>query len=155
SGKLGQALQAAQFGVEAATCYRRACELDPRSSRWAHLSGLQQLENGEEAGLGSLARAAELAGIDPDAPRLRCERALVERGRLEEARTQLQPLLRAAPAHAGAHLEEGHILLARGELAAAAASLEACLTNVHTARPATVLLSQIRQRQGDLAQAAH
>ena len=46
------------------------------------------------------------------------------------------------------------VLLARNELDRAAESLALCVTNPYTARPALLVLSQIRQRQGDAASAA-
>ena len=46
------------------------------------------------------------------------------------------------------------VLMARNELDRAAESLAPCATNVFTARPAMLLLSQIRQRQGDAASAS-
>ena len=76
---------------------------------------------------------------------------MIERGRVEEARSALLPLLREEPAHAGAGLEMGRILLAAGDAAGAAAAVGSALTNQLTARQATLLLAQIRMLQGDAA----
>ena len=153
-GKLGQGFQAAEFFPEARVCYARAVELDPKSPRWAHLLGLLELQEEPEAALAHLARAAELAGLQPDAPRLRLAQALVERGRFEDATRQLDMLLQANPTHPGARLEMARIHLTRGETDRAAADLATCLTNGYTARSALLLLAQIRQRQGKTEEAA-
>ena len=153
-GRLGQAFHAAEFFSEARVCYSKAIELDARQARWPHLLALLQLQDQPEESLTNLARAADLAGGQTDAPRLRLAQALIERGRIDEAATQLQSLLAIVPAHPAARLEMARVLLARNELDRAAESLALCVTNPYTARPALLVLSQIRQRQGDAASAA-
>jgi len=153
-GRLGQAFHAADFFAEARVCYGKASELDARQASWPHLLGLLQLQDQPDASLTNLARAADLAGGQVDAPRVRLAQALVERGRTDEAATHLQSLLAASPAHPAARLEMARVLLARNELERAAESLAPCATNAYTARPAMLLLSQIRQRQGDAQSAA-
>jgi tetratricopeptide (TPR) repeat protein len=152
-GRLGQAYHAADFSAEARVCYGKACELDPRQAAWRHLLGLLQLQEQPEASLTNLTRAAELAGGQTDAPRVRLAQALVERGRIDEAATHLQSLLAANPAHAAARLEMARVFMARNDLERAAEFLAPCATNAYTARPAMLLLSQIRQRQGDATSA--
>jgi tetratricopeptide (TPR) repeat protein len=153
-GRLGQAFHAADLFAEARLCYGKAEEMDPHQGCWPHLLGLLQLQDQPEASLTNLARAAELAGVQTDAPRLRLAQALVERGRIDEAARHLELLLAANPAHPAARLEMARVLLARNELERAAESLAPCATNAYTARPALQLLSQIRQRQGDGASAS-
>jgi len=153
-GRLGQAFHAADFFAEARVCYEKAGGLDARQAGWPHLLGLLQLQEQPEASLTNLARAAELAGTQTDAPRVRLAQALVERGHIDEAARHLQFLLTANPTHPAARLEMARVLLARNELERAAESLAPCATNVYTARPAMLLLSQIRQRQGDTQSAA-
>jgi tetratricopeptide (TPR) repeat protein len=153
-GRLGQAFHAADFFTEARVCYAKASELDSRQASWPHLLGLLQLQDQPEASLTNLARAVALAGGETDAPRVRLAQALVERGRINEAATQLQSLLTVQPNHPAARLEMARVFLARNELERAADSLAPCVTNAYTARPAMLLLSQIRQRQGDAASAA-
>jgi tetratricopeptide (TPR) repeat protein len=153
-GKLGQCFHAADFFSEARTCYARAASLDPLSPQWAHLLGLLQLQEQPESALIQLARAADLAGPQSDAPRLRLAQALVERGRFDDAARHLEFLLQANPTHPAAHLEMARIHLARGSAERVAADLATCLTNGYTARPALLLLAQIRQREGNTDEAA-
>src|SRR6185436_5983719 len=96
----------------------------------------------------NLTRATELAGSRPDAPRVRLLQALVERARFTEAEALIESLLRVDPAHAAARLEAARVHLARNRLERAAELLQPCLTNAYAARPATLLFTQIRQRQG-------
>lgn len=153
-GKLGQAFHAVEFYAEARTCYAKAAELDARAARWPHLLGLLQLQEQPEMALGNLARAVELTGSQPDAPRLRLVQALIERGRLDEATRHADALLAVAPDHPAARLEKARVHFARGELERAVDALQPCATNLFTRRPATLLLAQIRQRQGNVEMAA-
>jgi len=148
-GKLGQVFHSVEYSGEAQQCYRRAAQLDPASPRWLHLLGLLQLQEEPEEAIRHLARAAELAGPIPDAPRVRWMQALVERGRFAEAGALMQSLLAGNPDHAAARVESARVHLARNELARAADQLLPCLTNAFCARAATLLLAQIRLRQGD------
>ena len=153
-GNLGQALHAAEFTSDARVCYQRATELEPNSARWMHLLGLTQLQDQPEAALRSLARAVELAGAQTDAPRLRLAQALGERGWRDEALKHLRVLLSADPMHPAARLEQARIQLVGQQPDRADESLVPCLTNGFTARPALLLLAQVRQRQGRGAEAA-
>jgi tetratricopeptide (TPR) repeat protein len=153
-GKLGQAFHVAEFSREAQECYRRAIALDASSPRWIHLLSLLQLQEQPDEAIRGLARAAELAGTQPDAPRVRLIQALVERGRYDEAVESIRSLLARNPSHLAARLESARVSLARNEVDRAAAALEPCLTNAYTMRPAMLLLAQVRQRQGDSVAAA-
>ena len=153
-GRLGQSYHAVEFHKEALECYAQAVKLDDRNARWLHLRGLLQLLGEPQAGLASLARAVALVDAEPDAPRLRLAQALVERGQPEAARLHLQRLLDLNPAHPAARLELARILLSEQALETAAQALTPCLTNAHTARPALLLLAQVRQRQGQAEAAA-
>lgn len=153
-GRLGQAFHAAQFLAEARDCYQQALRLEPRSPRWPHLLGLLQLQDEPEAAFAHLQRAAELAGPAESASRLRLAQALVERGRPDEAAQHLATLLATHASQPAAQLELSRVHLARKDLTLAEAALQPCLTNRYTARPALLLLAQIRQRQGDPREAA-
>jgi hypothetical protein len=59
---------------------------------------LLQLQDQPEEAIRGLARAAELAGSQPDAPRVRLMQALVERGRFDEAAGPIRALLARNPA---------------------------------------------------------
>lgn len=153
-GKLGQAFDAADFSAECERAYQQASRLDPLSPRWKHLLGLRQLRESPELGLALLTEAAQLAGTETDAPRLRLAQALIERGRTSDATNQLGPLLVSNPAHAAARLEMGRASLATGDSKAALQWLGPCATNPYTARPALVLLGQAAARSGDSENAA-
>ena len=153
-GHLGQALHAAEFNLDARVCYQRAAELETASVRWVHLLGVVQLQHEPDAALSNLTRAVELAGAQADASRVHLARALVERGLHDEAMKQIQILLAAEPQHAAARLEQARVQLARNQPDLADASLVPCITNMFTARPAMLLLSQVRQRQGKGDEAA-
>jgi tetratricopeptide (TPR) repeat protein len=153
-GRLGQTFHAVDFSREAQECYRHAAELDPASPRWLHLLGLLQLQDQPDQALRNLASAAERAGVRPDASRVRLLQALVEHGEYAQAEQSIRWFLAADPMHAAARLESARIHLARQELERASDVLQPCLTNLFTARPAVLLLAQIRQRQGASAVAA-
>lgn len=153
-GRFAQVLNAAEFHGDAVTCYRRAASMDPTSPRWPHLLGLLLLQDQPEAALVQMERAAALAGSTHDAPRLRLAQALVERARFTDAEREIQSLLAARPDHPAARLELARIRLAQGQANALEPILGPCLTNAYTARPALLLLSQSRAREGKSQQAA-
>ena len=143
-GKLGQALHAAEFLPEARQCYRSAAELDPRAPRWPHLLGVLELADDFESGVLNLQRAVELGGAQSGASRLRLGQALLERGRNDEALEQLNLLLAQDDQSLSAKLTLARALIAANQPDKAASTLQGIPT-----RDATMLLAQIRQRQGD------
>jgi tetratricopeptide (TPR) repeat protein len=148
-GKLGQALDAAEFYAEARTCYKRASVLDPQSGRWLHLLAILQLQDQPDVAFTNLARAADLLPATNDAPRLRLAQALVERGKLAEATPHLDALLATTPGHAAARVEMARVKLAAGDPTNAVRLLSPAMTNIFTARAAYLLMSQATQRLGD------
>ena len=148
-GKLGQALHAAEFLPEARQCYRSAAELAPRSPRWPHLLGVLELADDFESGLRHLQRAVELGGAKSGASRLRLSQALLERGRNDEALVHLNLLLAQEPQSQSANLALARASVSGNQLEKAAAILEG-IPN----REATLLLAQIRQRQGNVTESA-
>jgi len=78
----------------------------------------------------------------------------VEHGQHDQAVRELELLLAQDPLHAAARLEMARVHLFHNALPEAAASLAACVTNGYTARPALLLLAQVRQRQGKTEDAA-
>ncbi|MBL9136393.1 MAG: tetratricopeptide repeat protein [Verrucomicrobiales bacterium] len=153
-GRFAQVLNAAEFHSDAIACYQRAASMDPTSPRWPHLLGLLLLQDQPDLALIQMERAAALAGSTNDAPRLRLVQALVERARYPEAEREIQALLSQRPDHPAACLELGRIRLAQGRAEELATILVPCLTNVFTARPALLLLSQGRAREGKAEAAA-
>jgi thioredoxin-like negative regulator of GroEL len=79
---------------------------------------------------------------------------LIERGRFDEAVPQLEGILAANPAHAAARVELARVRVARNELDSAKVIIQPALTNAYTARPATLLVAQIMQREGKSDEAA-
>lgn len=147
-GKLGQALQTAEFPVEARFCYSNAAALDPQAFRWPYLLGLLQLQEAPDAALQNLKRATELAGRETGGPRFQLGRALVERGRFDEAQRHLALVLTANSNHAAARVELARIYAERRAFKEAMQELQPALTNQYTMRSATLLAAQIAQRNG-------
>ena len=153
-GRLGQVFHTAEFVAEAQSCYERAIQLDSRSPAWPHLLGVLQLQDQPEAAFANLARAADLADARTDASRVRLVQAPVERGRYDDALKHIHLLLAGEPLHASARLQKGRILFVRGEIDAAADTIQPCLTNAFTRRPAALLFAQILHRNGESEAAA-
>jgi len=153
-GRFGEALHAGEFLAEARFCYSNAAALDPRAFRWPYLLGLLQLQDQPEIAVQHLQRATELAGSETDSPRYQLARALVERGRYDEARSHLQIILAANPGHAAARVEMARILIARRAFKEATAELQPALTNQFTMRTAMQLAAQLAHRNNQPAVAA-
>lgn len=154
-GRLGQRFQAADLPNPALSCYAQARALAPRDQRWWHLTGILQLLNQPDQGLKSLERAVDAATNESAASisRLVLAKGLLELARNAEAEGQLRSLLASNLWHAGARLEMARIEVLRDQLDAAEALLSGCTTNIYTARPALLLLSQIQQRRGKTEEA--
>ncbi|MEY2408214.1 MAG: hypothetical protein QOF48_884 [Verrucomicrobiota bacterium] len=153
-GRLGQAFHAVEFFSEARVCYAKAMEFESNNPRWPHLLGLLQLQDQPEAAVANLERAARLTGTQPDASLVTLAKALGERGRFDEAARPLRLLLEADRGHPMASLELARAALAQNNLEQGASLLAPCATNMFTARPAILLLAQIRLRQGNAESAA-
>jgi tetratricopeptide (TPR) repeat protein len=153
-GRYGQALEAAEFVGEARECYARAVELDPASAGWVHLLGLLELADQPEKAVVHLASAVALGGVGAEASRVRLAQALVERGRFAEATPHLEALVSEQPGHAAARLELARVRFLEQRVGEVADLLAPCLTNPYTARPALLLLGQVRGREGKGEEAA-
>ncbi len=153
-GKLGEALHAAEFNAEAQFCYSNATVLDKSAFRWPYLLGLLELQNLPDTALVHLTRATELARGKTDAPRYQLGRALVERGRYEEAAPHLQTLIAANPNHAAARVELARVHFSRNALREATREIQPALSNSYTMRAALLLVAQMAQRNGQAETAA-
>ena len=153
-GHLGEALHAAEFDAPAKYCYSNATVLDPTAFRWPYLLGLLELQNEPDQAILHLARATELAGAKADAPRYQLSRALIERGRHEDAAPHLQTLVAANPDHAAARLELARVHFSRNALREATKEIQPALSNSYTMRAAMQLVAQMAQRNGQLDVAA-
>jgi tetratricopeptide (TPR) repeat protein len=128
--------------------------LDPESFRWPYLRGLLELQDQPDQAILHLARATELAGDKLDAPRYQLGRALIERGRHEEAAPHLQMLVAANPNHAAARLELARVHFSRDALRESTREIQPALSNSFTMRSALQLVAQMAQRNGHLDIAA-
>ena len=149
-GKYGEALHAGEFHQEASFCYSNAAALNPKAFRWPYLLGLLQMQDQPGVAIQNLERATQLAGAETDSPRYQLARALVERGRYDEARPHLQLILAANPNHAAARVEMARIYIARRAFKEATQELQPALTNQYTMRGAMLLAAQMAQRNGQL-----
>jgi tetratricopeptide (TPR) repeat protein len=152
-GRLGQAMNAAEFTAQAIQCYSNAVVLDPAEARWPYLLGTLELQETPDRALAHLERATELAGGKTDAPRYTLARALVERGEYDRARSHIALLIAANPRHAAARLELARVHMMEGRLKEATAELQWALTNQYTMKTALLLAAQVAQRnnQSDTA----
>lgn len=148
-GRLGSMLKSYEFKEEAMRCLAIAERLDPKEPRWPYLRGLLLAVESPPGAIAELQRAVDLCGNEPDAPRLRLAKLLAEQGRWEEARRQLQELLRARPGHTSALLALARVGQARGDYKEAAVLARQCADDRHTGRAAWTLLAVCFQRLGD------
>jgi len=143
-GKLGGILKSYDFRQQAELCLRQAKRLDRKNPRWPYFLATLGVE--PEA---NFRRAVALCGNDPEIPRLRLARLLAETGRQDEARTELQKLLREKSDSGPARLLLAQMDFARNNLNDATLAAQKCTKSPYTARSAWTLLSAIYRRQGD------
>lgn len=149
-GKLGQKYHAVELNGQALACYRNAQRLDPKAQRWWHLAGALNLLEEPERALSDLRNAVQSATNSElrEVSRLLLGRSLSEIGKDAEAVAELKSLVRDNPHHAGARLVLARIAQSEARVPDAETWLQPCLTNAYTARPALLLLSQVRLSQG-------
>src|SRR5687768_10360595 len=135
-GKLGAILKSFELREEARRCFGVAEKLDSHDPRWPYLHGVMVAFDSPQESIVLLQRAVALCGNEPDAPRMRLARMLAEAGRWDEARVQLQELLRAKPDHAPALLALANAAQARGDFAEAMTFANRCTADPRTARAA-------------------
>jgi len=154
-GKLGSILRAYSLSEPARRCLSEAERLDPRQPRWPYFQSLLLSANAPEESLAKLRRAVQLAGNDPETPRLRLARLLAESGRWDEAEREIQELLRAQPEFVPALLLSARRAQARTNVSEAIALARRCAGDPRTARSAFILLANLHRQQGDLASASN
>lgn len=147
-GTLGMIFQAHELSGEARFCYEQAERFDATESRWPYLAGLLLYEEHTDAALAKFVRAASLDGTNPDAARLRLAQIQFQLGHLEAAENHFKTLLQSNPNHAPARIGLAELNHVQGRDERAREFLGPCLTNVHTAKRAHVLLGQVEQRLG-------
>jgi tetratricopeptide (TPR) repeat protein len=148
-GRLGGLLKSCNLASAAVVCLNEAARLAPGDPRWPFLRGT--LPGPADEVTSALGRAAQLTGFDPEAPRLRWIRALIEAGRADEARRAAEALARARPDCPPARLYLAQLHQAKGEWreAVAAAQAGGCAESPFTARAAATLLAVAYGRMGD------
>lgn len=124
-GRLGMVLDAHHLYRDAATCYRRAHDLDPAEFRWPYFLAI--VEDHEGASADDTTRLLDIAAaIRPDYPPLhaRLGEILARSGRIEAARRAYEKALELAPGYPIAHRGMGQVLLALDDASGALQSLE-------------------------------
>ncbi len=148
-GELAQLYHANGYLPEAEAAYRGLLRFDPRNPRWPHLlaallAGYGQLDE-------ALPWLQKTVALDPKyAPaRLRLGDALLKAGRLDEAETAYQDLLRVAPGDPYALLGLARIDLSRGRLTAAREKLGRASAADPTFFGAQSVLASVFEQLGD------
>jgi tetratricopeptide (TPR) repeat protein len=145
-GRLGMILGAHDFAAQANLCFLRAEQLDPHDGRWPYYQGTELCLNDPDVAIVNLQHAADLLGGHSDAARLRLGEILLRQGRLEEASTEFNRLLRSDPEHAHAHLNLARIARERGDLQGSLTHLSHAMESDYTRRAAHLLAAEIHQR---------
>lgn len=152
-GRLGMALRALGFRIEAGQAFAEAQRLDFRNPRWPYWRALLLETDDPAAAVLALREAVRRCGNDPAAPRLRLARLLIEQGRAAEARRELTEFLKTQPDHPSALILLAHVAMDEGQVDEADRLAGRCEADPRTARRAAVLRAQIHQRAGRVAQA--
>jgi tetratricopeptide (TPR) repeat protein len=147
-GRLGMVLRAHDFGPEANRCFQEAERLDPREARWPYVQGLTLVLTEPEEGIRCLERAVERCGDSLSVPQLRLAEALLEQGRLDEAQSHLEQVLRREPENCRARLGLGRLAILRENWQAGLDQLEACLADEHARKLAYTLRAEAWARLG-------
>jgi tetratricopeptide (TPR) repeat protein len=156
-GKLGQVFLAHDFFDDAMVCFEQAQQRDTENPRWPYYRAAVRVGLDPEGVLPLLRRAADLCDAhDPKnaAPRLRLGEALLELGRLDEARTEFLHVAQRDPANARAQFDLGTVAVAAGDLEGARRYFTNCSADRHTRQKAAAQLALILTRAGATAEAA-
>lgn len=151
-GRLGMVLSIHDILPEADFCFAQAERFEPLEPRWPYLRGLARSGDDPGAALPSLQRAAKLCG-DLPAPHLRLAELLIERGRLDEAQAEIEPVLVREPSNPRALLCLARVAVARNDPRAALDYLLRSIQSAPDVKASHTLLGAIQQRSGDPAAA--
>ena len=157
-GRLGMTLDAHHLYRDAATCYRRAHELDPTEFRWMYFLAIVDDHEGAPPET-TVQRFRAAATIDPDYAPQYAHLGQVEArsGRLAEARLAYARALELAPRYPIARRGLGQTLLALGDVHGAVRHLEEAARVQDGDRGTYASLAQAYRRLGradDARQAA-
>ena len=148
-GQLGAVLRLYEFRPEAAHCFTVAASLDPGNPRWPDLHGTMMAGRAPAEAIPLLQRAVSLCGNTPDVPRMKLATLLSENGREDDARREIDALLREHTNHAPALMLLARLEHARTNTASALALTARCTNDTRTARAAWLLRSAAHQITGD------
>ena len=150
-GRLGMVLQAHDLLTESCACFDEASRWDPREARWPYFAGLALTPTDPQGAVPLLSRAADLAGIAPDAPRLKLAEVLFELGRIRESEEQFRRVLAQEPEHPRATLGLARIAFQEGRNERSLALLLRSERDLRARKASKLLLAQIYLRLGDRA----
>ncbi len=152
-GNLGMTLLAHDLSSPAADCFGVASELDPTEPRWPYFRSNAVRPRDPQQAIALLQTALPLFGDASVVPRLRFADLLLQAGRIEEAETELNAVLRR-------DRENGRAYYHLGQLSFMKQDYKACLENLQLAqqhgvqrRQGMVLTSEVYRRQGELERA--
>jgi tetratricopeptide (TPR) repeat protein len=152
-GRLGKVLRAHDFDVESNLCFEEAERLDPREPRWPYLRGRTLVQTDPAAGIPCLRRAVERCGDSPLAPHLLLAEVLMEQGRLDEAKSQLEQAARREPADPRTRLRVrlawGRLALMQEDWRGALENLEPCLNDAQARKLALNLRAEAWRQLGE------
>jgi tetratricopeptide (TPR) repeat protein len=154
-GELGMAFEAHEIPAEAAACYRRAMDLDPKDARWpyllaSHVSQGDSAANKEEA-VRLYDRAAKCPSASPAQQMtalLTLGDLLTELGRGNEAAPLYQRAYDEDPADPWAAYRLGMVLADRGETEKATPILLGLARNHYARKKSAIAMAELHRRAG-------
>jgi tetratricopeptide (TPR) repeat protein len=154
-GKLGMVLEAHEFTAQAAVCYARAEDLDPKDLRWPYFLGMLEVHSKPAECLRHLRRAVALSqGEEGFEPRMRLAKTLLDLNHRDEAEKLLGELLKERPDFFPIHLYLGQLALDREDFRGSLRFLRRAAQGKATQKLAYRLLAQVYGRLGQAEEAA-
>ena len=149
-GRYAMVLHAHGFADAAHISYDAAARLDPKNPLWPYLEGdlCQPSSGGSEAALPFFERAAQLSGTHTLA-RLRMAEALLELGRLDQAKQEFLAVLAIQKQDPQAQLGLARVAVARRAYLEALPYLKTATGNPRVQNSACALLASVYDQLGD------
>lgn len=123
-GVLGTIYLAHEFKQEAAICFERAAQIDPKDARWPYLNARSLLLTEPHNAVPYLEQAIAVCGNKPPAPRLTLCETLLQLGELDAAEKQLLIFLADNSRDPRARLIEARLMVMQERYADALAQLQ-------------------------------
>ena len=152
-GFLGQLFHAFELLDSAVECYETARSLDPEDSRWSYYLGLAWTSRGDPEGAVREYRRTLVSAPDGTAAMTRLGNALLDLGRVQEARVHFQRVLELDADSAAAQLGLGRVAFVAGRHRAAVDHLRQVLKLQPEASEVHYPLAQAYRALGNLEQA--